>query len=106
MVHKNGLLLLLLRFSIRIEQTIGKPSPTIGEDRSKSTILARVQRIEGTMGHMGQTIEQIHSLVRNMDDKFDRLMIDNHCVTQSSRATRSATSNLTVKFSSIQEEIP
>ena len=100
-MNSKGLLL-----SIRIEQTIGKPSPTIGEDRSKSTILARVQRIEGAMGHMGQTIEQIHTLLKNMDDKFDRLMVDNHHINQSSRAARPATSNLTVKFSSIQEEIP
>jgi hypothetical protein len=101
--------LTILLFSVRMEQSIGKQSPMVGEDRTKSTVLARIQRIEGTMGDMSRTLEHILVVLKNMNERCDRSLSidqDEQQTSVSIRSTKSTASNLSVKFSSIQEEIP
>ncbi len=90
---------------IRLEHTIGKQPPLINEDRSKFTVLARMQRVEGAINDMGQTMENIYTLLKNIDDRLDRLSINNNN-TIHQRSTRSIMSNIGVKFSAVEEEIP
>jgi len=89
---------------IRLEHTIGKQPPLINEDRSKFTVLSRMQRVEGAINDMGQTMENIYTLLKNIDDKLDRLSMNNNNTHQ--RSTRSIMSNIGVKFSTVEEEIP
>ncbi len=89
---------------IRLEHTVGKQPPLTTEDRSKFTVLSRMQRVEGSISEMGQTMENIYTLLKNIDDKVDRLSINNNNTHQ--RSTRSILSNIGVKFSSVDEEIP
>ena len=89
---------------LRLEHTIGKQPPLIGEDRSKLTVLARMQRVEGTINDMGQTMENIYTLLKNIDDRLERLTNNNNIQQRSSRSIM--TTNIGVKFSSVQEEIP
>lgn len=94
-------------FCFRIEQTIGKQSPMMGEERSKATVLARIQRIEGTICEMGHSIEQIFHILKSIDEKFDRLTVDPTKPIHYIRThSKSNASNLSVKFASIDEEIP
>jgi len=55
----------------RLEHTIGKQGPGTSEDRAKLTVLARMQRVEGTMNDMGQSMENILILLKNVDEKLD-----------------------------------
>jgi hypothetical protein len=89
---------------IRLEHTIGKQPPLIGEDRSKLTVLSRMQRVESSINDMGQTMENIYTLLKNIDERLDRISINNNNVHQ--RSTRSIMSSIGVKFSPVQEEIP
>ena len=78
-----------------------------GEDRSKATVLARIQRIEGTLGDMGHSVEQIFLMLKTIDEKFDRLTVDAAKPLQYIRAHhKTNASSLSVKFASIDEEIP
>lgn len=86
----------------KIEQTIGKQTPGPSDDRAKSTVLARMQRVEGTMSDMGQTMENLLGLLKSVDEKLDRLMPNNN----TTRLTKPNLSQMNVKFSSVQEEIP
>lgn len=88
-------------FCFRIEQTIGKQTLGPSDDRAKSTVLARMQRVEGTMNDMGQTMENLLVLLKNVDEKLDRLIPNN-----STRLTKPIMSHMNVKFSSVPEEIP
>ncbi len=85
----------------RIEHTIGKQPLGPSDDRAKLTVLARMQRVEGTMGDMGQTMENIFVLLKNVDEKLDRISPNS-----SNRSTRSIIQQMNVKFSSLDEEIP
>ncbi len=89
---------------IRLEHTIGKQPLLSSEDRSKFTVLARMQRVEDTISDMGQTMENVYTLLKNIDDKLDQLSTNNNKTNQ--RSTRSMMSNIDVKFSSMKEEIP
>ncbi len=60
-----------------------------------------MQRVEGTMGDMGQTMENIFVLLKNVDEKLDRISPNS-----SNRSTRSIIQQMNVKFSSLDEEIP
>lgn len=93
-----------LCFLFRLEHTIGKQPPLSSEDRSKLTVLARMQRVENAINDMGQTMENIYGLLKNIDDRIDRLAINNNNTHQ--RSTRPIISNTGVKFSSAKEEIP
>ena len=86
----------------RLEHTIGKQIPVPSEDRSRFTVLARMQRVENTINEMGQTMDNIHTLLKHIDDRLDRIYTNN---TQP-RSSRSIMSNVAVKFSSVKEEIP
>ncbi|CAF3628791.1 unnamed protein product, partial [Rotaria sp. Silwood2] len=86
-----------------LEHTIGKQPPLINEDRSKFTVLARMQRVECSIIDMKQTMENIYILLKNIDDKINQLSINNN---NHQRTTRSIISNTGVKFSSIESEIP
>ena len=88
---------------IRIEHTIGKQPLLQSEDRSKLTVLARMQRVEDTICDMGQTMENMYTLLKNIDDKLDRVSNTNQKPT--SRPAKSLSSNPGVKFSSVHEEI-
>ena len=80
-------------FPPRLEQTIGKQGPGGStEDRAKSTVLARMQRVEGTIQEMGHTMENIFILLKHLDDKMEHL--------------RSRPSLSSVQYSSIDERIP
>jgi archaellum component FlaC len=94
----------LLYLLIRLEHTIGKQPPLTSEDRSKLTVLARMQRVEGAINDMGQTMENIYTLLKNIDERLDRLSTNNNNMQQ--RPPRSTISNIGVKFSSVKEEIP
>lgn len=61
-----------------------------------------MQRVEGTMSDMGQTMENILLLLKNVDEKLDQISPSNN----NTRSTRSIMSQMNVKFSSVQEEIP
>ncbi|CAF0733693.1 unnamed protein product [Adineta ricciae] len=87
----------------KIEHTIGKQPLLQSEDRSKLTVLARMQRVEDTICDMGQTMENMYTLLKNIDDKLDRVSNANQKPT--SRPPKSMSSNLGVKFSSVHEEI-
>jgi hypothetical protein len=63
-----------------------------------------MQRIESTINEMGQTMENIYTVLKNLDDKLDRLTVNNTNTNQ--RSARSIASNIAVKFSSVDEEIP
>jgi uncharacterized protein YukE len=63
-----------------------------------------MQRIESTINEMGQTMENIYTVLKNLDDKLDRLAVNNTNTNQ--RSARSIASNIAVKFSSVDEEIP
>jgi translation initiation factor 2B subunit (eIF-2B alpha/beta/delta family) len=91
--------------SRRIEQTIGKHTPIMGEDRSKATVLSRIQRVENHMIGMGRSIDDIHQTLKTMDDKFDRLMNEMTRASHSTRAARMPTSTPPAKFIAIDEEI-
>ena len=88
-------------FQSRIEHTIGKQPPGPSDDRAKSTVLARMQRVEGTITDMGQTMENILTLLKNVDEKLD--CISPNTPTHSKRPTPPP---LNVKFASANEEIP
>jgi hypothetical protein len=49
-------------------------------------------------------LENVYTLLKNMDGKLDRLSHNNNNIHQ--RSTRSVISNIGVKFPSVQEEIP
>jgi hypothetical protein len=59
-----------------------------------------MQRIEGTIGDMGQTMESVLTLLKHVDEKLDRISTNN------TRSTKSIVSQMNVKFSSVPEEIP
>ena len=82
----------------RIEHTIGKQLPGPSDDRAKSTVLARMQRVEGAMSDMGHTMQNILILLKTVDRKLDRL--------SPSRSSSSILTQMNVKFSSVDEEIP
>jgi hypothetical protein len=63
-----------------------------------------MQRVEGAINDMGQTMENIYTLLKTIDDRLDRISINNNNTHQ--RSTRSIMSNIGVKFSSVKEEIP
>jgi hypothetical protein len=63
-----------------------------------------MQRVEGTINDMGQMMENIYTLLKTIDDRLDRVSINNNTVHQ--RPTRSIMSNIGVKFSPVKEEIP
>ncbi len=94
----------MLFLFLRLEHTIGKQPPLTNEDRSKFTVLARMQRVEGTIRDLGQSLDNVYTLLKNMDGKLDRLSHNNNNIHQ--RSTRSVISNIGVKFPSVQEEIP
>lgn len=79
-------------FRFRIEQTIGKQSPASSDDRAKSTVLARMQRVEGSIHEMSQTMENIFILLKHLDEKFERY--------------HHRASLHTVRFNSVDEAIP
>ncbi len=85
----------------RIEHTIGKQGTGTSDDRAKLTVLARMQRMEGTISDMGQTMENVLVLLKNVDEKLDRLSSNS-----TNRSSRSVLSQMNVKFSSLHEEIP
>ncbi|CAF0998157.1 unnamed protein product [Adineta steineri] len=87
----------------KLEHTVGKQPPLNSEDRSKLTVLARMQRVEDSISDMGQTMDNIYTLLRTMDDKLGRVSINNEKTNQ--RVSRSIMSNTGVKFSSVEEEI-
>jgi hypothetical protein len=60
-----------------------------------------MQRVEGAVSDMGQTMEHILILLKNVDDKLDRVLPNNN----NNRSTRSIMSQMNVKFSSVQEQI-
>jgi hypothetical protein len=60
-----------------------------------------MQRIEGTIGDMGQTMESVLTLLKHVDEKLDRISTTNN-----TRSTKSVVSQMNVKFSSAPEEIP
>ncbi len=88
-------------FQSRIEHTIGKQPPGPSDDRAKSTVLARMQRVEGTINDMGQTMENIFGLLKNVDEKLERISPNS-----STHSTRPIPPPLNVKFASANEEIP
>ena len=57
-----------------------------------------MQRVEGTMNDMGHTMENMLMLLKNVDEKLDRL--------SPSRSPKSILPQMNVKFSSVDEEIP
>jgi hypothetical protein len=59
-----------------------------------------MQRVEGTMGDMGQTMENIFTLLKTVDDKLDRFS------SNTNRSTKPIMPQMNVKFSSVQEKIP
>ncbi len=59
-----------------------------------------MQRVEGVVSDMGQTMEHILILLKNVDDKLDRVLPNNN----NNRSTRSIMSQMNVKFSSVQEQ--
>lgn len=70
-----------------------------------------MQRVEGTMSDMGQTMENILLLLKHVDEKLDRITPNNNNnnnnnVSSHQRSARSIMSQMNVKFSSVQEEIP
>ncbi|CAF3599979.1 unnamed protein product [Rotaria sp. Silwood1] len=83
----------------KIEHTIGKQAPVAIEDRAKLTVLARMQRVEGTMNIMGETMENILKLLKIVDEKLDRVLPNDN------RSTKSILSRMNTKFSSTQEGI-
>ena len=91
----------------RLEHTIGKQLPVSGDDRSKLTVLARMQRVENAIHDMGQTMENIYTLLKRIDDRLDQIHTNNNINNNSqSRPSRSIMSNTVVKFASVKEEIP
>ncbi|CAF1572007.1 unnamed protein product [Adineta steineri] len=86
----------------KIEHTIGKQITGTTDDRAKSTVLARMQRVENTIVDMGQTMENIFILLKTVDGKLDQLSPTNN----TSRSTRGMISQMNVKFSSVPEKIP
>jgi hypothetical protein len=60
-----------------------------------------MQRVEGTMNDMGQTMENILGLLKTVDEKLNRIPLNS-----STRLTRSILPHMNVKFSSLNEEIP
>lgn len=86
----------------RLEHTIGKQLPVPSEDRSRFTVLARMQRVETAIHDMGQTMDNIYTLLKHIDDRLDRISTHNN----NTRSSRSIMSNVAVKFSSVKEEIP
>jgi len=59
-----------------------------------------MQRVEGVVSDMGQTMEHILILLKNVDDKLDRVLPNNN----NNRSTRAIMSQMNVKFSSVQEQ--
>jgi len=59
-----------------------------------------MQRVEGAVSDMGQTMEHILILLKNVDDKLDRVLPNNN----NNRSTRAIMSQMNVKFSSVQEQ--
>ncbi|CAF1003025.1 unnamed protein product [Rotaria sordida] len=95
----------------KIEHTIGKQPPLSNEDRSKLTVLARMQRVECSIIDMKQTMESIYISLKSIDDKINQLSINNNNNNNNNnnihqRITRSSISNAGVKFSSLDKEIP
>lgn len=92
----------------RLEHTIGKQVPVSGEDRSKLTVLARMQRVENAIHDMGQTMDNIYTLLTHIDDRLNQIYTNNNNNNNNSqpRPTRSITPNIAVKFSSVKEEVP
>lgn len=101
----NGLFFI---FCHRLEHTIGKQPPLNSDDRSKLTVLARMQRVENAINDMGQTVENIYQLLKTVDERFDRLTVNNNNNNNNAqqRSPRSNMTNIAVKFSSVHEEIP
>ncbi|CAF4955009.1 unnamed protein product [Rotaria socialis] len=83
----------------KIEHTIGKQEPGPSEDRAKSTVLARMQRVEGAITGMGETMGHILVLLRSVDEKLNRISPNDN------RAARSVLTPVNAKFSPTQEEI-
>lgn len=84
--------------SVRLEHTIGKQPPLTNEDRSKFTVLARMQRVECAIIDIKQTIENINVSLRHIDDRLSHIPLSNF-PQRSARYTG-------VKFSSVDQEIP
>ena len=76
------------------------------EDRSKSTVLARIQRIENSMFDMRQTVDRVFLQIKSLDEKFDRFITDHHQMNQSQRLQRSRPNQMAVQFATIKEEVP
>jgi len=100
----------LFIFCHRLEHTIGKQPPLNSDDRSKLTVLARMQRVENAINDMGQTVENIYQLLKTIDERFDQLTVNNNNNNNNNniqqRSSRSNMTNIAVKFSSVHEEIP
>ncbi|CAF3040047.1 unnamed protein product [Rotaria sp. Silwood2] len=83
----------------KIEHTIGKQAPVAIEDRAKLTVLARMQRVEGTMNVMGETMGNILRLLKVVDEKLDRILPNDNS------STKLILSRMNAKYASTQEAI-
>ena len=59
-----------------------------------------MQRVEGTMHDLGQTMENMFILLKHVDDKLEQVLPSH------GQATRSALSQTSVHFSAVHEDIP
>lgn len=59
-----------------------------------------MQRVEGTMQDLGQTMENMFILLKHVDDKLERILPSH------GQPTRTALSQTSVHFSDIHEDIP
>ncbi|CAF1160041.1 unnamed protein product [Rotaria sordida] len=67
----------------KIEHTIGKQAPVATEDRTKLTVLARMQRVESTINIMGETMGNILKLLKLIDEKLDKVVPNDNRSTKS-----------------------
>ena len=87
---------------IRLEHTIGKQPLLNNEDRSKLTVLARMQRVECFMHDMRKIMENIETSLKFIDIKLNQLTVNNDV---HPHLIRSAVPDINVKLSSIEEEV-
>ncbi|CAF1440137.1 unnamed protein product [Rotaria magnacalcarata] len=87
----------------KLEHSIGKQPPLTNEDRSKLTVLARMQRVECAIIDMKQTMDNIYTLLKRIDDRLHHISVNNIA---HHRSVRSNISHAGVKFSSVDQEIP
>ena len=67
----------------RIEHTIGKSSPGSSDDRAKATVLARMGRVENNIQELGQTMDNVVTLLKTIDDKIEKLFFNQRSRTPS-----------------------